>query len=164
MRIVSVTGLAVLLSASAALAAETAADKFVGEIVGACALSPTVKQVRANLSARFVPANKTPATALPKALAGFLGEPVVERKEDYVVVRLPIKATAKGLKVERVSFAIGQENGIDSQVVSFAASLDQVEAKFGDTVRKIRAKGQDGTEVMLMPEGDTTDFVCDHSM
>jgi hypothetical protein len=63
-----------------------------------------------------------------------------------------------------VSFTIGAQNGIDAQVVSFAAPLDAVETRLGDTVRKIRAKGQEGIEVLLEPEGDTTDYVCDHSM
>lgn len=164
LRIATLTSVLILASAVGAGAAETAADKFVGEIVGSCALSATAKQVRSNLSNRFVPANKTAATAMPKALAPFLGEPVAEAKEGYVAVRLPIKASVKGLKVDHVSFVIGEQNGIDSQVVTFAAPLDAVEAKFGDGVRKIRAKGQEGLEVQLMPEGETTDFVCDHSM
>ena len=164
LRITSLTCMLILAGAAGAGAAETAADKFVGEIVSSCALSATAKQVRANLSNRFVPANKTAATAMPKALAPFLGEAVAEKNDGYVAVRLPIKATVKGLAVSRVSFVIGEQNGIDSQVVTFAAPLDAVEGKLGDTVRRIRAKGQEGLEVQLMPEGETTDFVCDHSM
>jgi hypothetical protein len=147
-----------------ATAAETAADKFVGDLVATCTLSAPVKQVRAHLAARFVPENKVAATDLPKALKPFLGEPTAEKKDGYVAVHLPIRATVKGLKVTRVNFTIGVENGIDAQVVSFAAPLDQVEKKLGDTVRKIRAKGAEGLEVLLEPEGDTTDYVCDHSM
>ena len=147
-----------------ARAAETAADKFVGELVSTCAVSATVKQLRANLSNRFVPENKTAATELPKTLKPFLGEPTAEKKEGYVAVRVPIKATVKGLKVARVNFTIGVENGIDAQVVTFAAPLDKVEKALGDTVRKIRAKGAEGIEVLLEPEGETTDYVCDHSM
>ncbi|MDK9695741.1 MAG: hypothetical protein OEL76_05065 [Siculibacillus sp.] len=151
-------------TATTAWAAETAADRFVGDLVATCALSTTVKQVRANLSNRFVPENKTAATDIPKALKPFLGEPTAEKKDGYVAVRVPIKATVKGLKVLRVNFTIGVENGIDAQVVTFAAPLDAVEQKLGDGVRKIRAKGAEGLEVLLEPEGDTTDYVCDHSM
>ncbi len=164
LRIATLTTTLILATAGGAGAAETAADRFVGEIVSSCALSATAKQVRANLSNRFVPANKTPATAIPKALAPFLGEAAAEKNDGYVAVRLPIKATVKGLAVSRVSFTIGEQNGIDAQVVTFAAPLDVVEKALGDTVRKIRAKGQEGLEVQLMPEGDTTEFVCDHSM
>ncbi len=163
MRII-LTAVVVLAAAVGAEAAETAADKFVGDLVSTCAVSAAVKQVRANLANRFVPENKTAATEMPKALKPFLGEPSAEKKEGYVAVRLPIKAAVKGLKVTRVNFTIGVQNGIDAQVVTFAAPLDQVEAKFGDAVRKIRAKGAEGLEVLLEPEGDTTDYVCDHSM
>ena len=156
--------LALVGASVAANAAETAADKFVGEIVSTCALSATVKQVRANLVNRFAPENRGAMTDLPKALKPFLGEPKAEKKDGYVAVRVPIKATVKGLKVVRVNFTIGIENGIDAQVVTFAAPLDQVEKKLGDTVRKIRAKGAEGLEVLLEPEGETTDYVCDHSM
>jgi hypothetical protein len=162
---ISICAAALLLAATTgAEAAETAADKFVGELVSTCALSANLKQVRAHLSARFVPENKTAATEMPKALVPFVGEPTAEKKEGYVAVHLPIKASVKGLKVSRVNFTIGVENGIDAQVVTFAAPLDQVEKKLGDTMRKIRAKGQEGLEVLLEPEGDTTDWVCDHSM
>ena len=162
---ISIGAAALLLAVTTgAGAAETAADKFVGDLVSTCALSAGVKQVRAHLSARFVPENKTPATEMPKALVPFVGEPTAEKKEGYVAVRLPIKATVKGLKVSRVNFTLGVENGIDAQVVTFAAPLDMVEKKLGDTMRKIRAKGQEGLEVLLEPEGDTTDWVCDHSM
>ena len=147
-----------------ATAAETAADKFVGGLVATCALSAPVKQVRVHLANRFVPENKVAASDLPKDLKPFLGEPTAEKKEGYVAVRLPIKATVKGLKVTRVNFTIGVENGIDAQVVTFAAPLDKVEKALGDTVRKIRAKGAEGIEVLLEPEGETTDYVCDHSM
>lgn len=162
---ITVGAAASLIAATmAANAAETAADKFVGDLVSTCAVSATVKQLRAHLSNRFVAENKTPATEMPKALKPFFGEPTAEAKEGYVAVRLPVKATVKGLKVTRIGFTIGQQNGIDAQVVTFAAPLDQVEKKLGDTVRKIRAKGAEGLEVLLEPEGDTTDFVCDHSM
>lgn len=156
----------VLVAATAvgAQAAETAADKFVGELVSTCALSATVKQVRAHYSNRFVPENKTPATELPKALKPFLGEAAAEKKDGYVAVRVPIKATVKGLTVHRLNLTIGMANGIDAQVVTFAAPLDKVEKVLGDTVRKIRAKGDASVEVLLEPEGDTTDYVCDHSM
>lgn len=164
MRISMLTAAFVALGTLAASAAETAADKFVAGLVGSCALSAPVKQVRANLANRFVPENKVAATELPKDLKPFLGEPTAEKKEGYVAVRLPIKATVKGLKVTRVSFTIGVENGIDAQVVTFAAPLDKVEKALGDTVRKIRAKGAEGLEVLLEPEGETTDYVCDHSM
>lgn len=164
LRISVFTTALVVLTSVAASAAETAADRFVSDLVSTCAVSPTVKQLRAHLSNRFVPANKTAATEMPKALKPFLGEPAAEPKDGYVAVRVPIKATVKGLKVTRVSFTIGAQNGIDAQVVTFAAPLDAVETRLGDTVRKIRAKGQEGIEVLLEPEGDTTDYVCDHSM
>ena len=164
MRTVMMTSMFVALATIGANAAETAADKFVGEIVSTCALSATIKQVRGHYSNRFVPENKTAATELPKALKPFIGEAAAEKKEGYVAVRVPIKATVKGLKVVRVNFTIGVENGIDAQVVTFAAPLDMVEKKLGDTVRKIRAKGAEGLEVLLEPEGETTDYVCDHSM
>lgn len=163
-RITVAAMIGVALTATGATAAESAADRFVGDLVATCAPSPASKAVKAHLSNRFVPENRTPATPLPKALVGVFGEPTAERKEGYVVVRLPVAATVKGLKVIRVGFTIGVENGIDAQVVTFAAPLDAVEKKLGDTVRKIRAKGQEGLEVLLEPEGDTTDYVCDHSM
>lgn len=162
---ISICAAALLLAVTTgAEAAETAADKLVGDLVSTCALSTGVKQVRAHLAARFVPENKAAAAEMPKALVPFVGEPTAEKKDGYVAVRLPIKATVKGLKVSRLNFTIGVGNGIDAQVVTFAAPLDQVEKKLGDTLRKIRAKGQEGLEVLLEPEGDTTDWVCDHSM
>ena len=164
LRITVFTTACLVSMAVGAKAAETAADKFVGALVSTCALSADVKQVRANLAARFVPENKVAATEMPKALKSFLGEPTAEKKDGYVAVRVPIKATVKGLKVSRINFTIGVENGIDAQVVTFAAPLDKVETALGDTVRKIRAKGAEGLEVLLEPEGETTDYVCDHSM
>lgn len=160
-------GLALALSvavAAPAAAADTALDRLVGDLIATCAPSPTLQQLRRHYSNRFVPENKTPAVALAAALASLLGTPKVERGDGLVAVRVPISVTLRGLKVSELGFVIGIENGVATDMVTFAAPLDTVEAKFGDSVRRIRAKGVDGLEVLLESRGEGTDYICDRSM
>ncbi len=75
---------------------------------------------------------------VPAAFKEAIGRERVANKGEYMTVSVPLQGTYRGLPVSRLDFELGNENGIYTVALVFAAPLDAVRATLGAPVTATR--------------------------
>ncbi len=112
-------------------------DAFFAGLDAACTRTPAFEAWQAGLAARNVPAAApAPERAPPADVAPGIGAVTPTDAGDHVRVSVALDGTYRGLRLTRLIFYFGKENGIYGWAVEFAETPDLVRRILGAAVEK----------------------------
>lgn len=132
-----------LAAAPTPLAAQTtgAYDGFFAGLDDGCRKGAAFEAWEKGLIARFVPEAETaPATPPPPEVAATTGEPTAVDKGEWVEVAAPAFGTWRGLRLDRIVFSFGKQNGIYGFAIEFREPAAAVATVFGAAVKRGKAR------------------------
>lgn len=129
--------LALLATAAIPASAEVAFDGFLAGFDDACRRTPAFDAFQEALVAAFVPPAEAKGRVSPPAeIAGAVGAIKATDKSDHVEVRVSVTGTFAGLKLARMVFDFGKENGIYAYALEFAEPTAVVKKRFAAAVER----------------------------
>jgi hypothetical protein len=138
---------AALLSIAAALtvaalpdqaAAGANFDRFLNGLDHACKAPPAFDAFWKSIVGRYGYSEdgKKPKVVVPADLMAAFGPITATDKGQYVDVSIPLDGTFRELKLTRIAFFVGKENGISGYRVEFAETPARLKAVLGAAVAK----------------------------
>lgn len=116
-------------------------DAFFAGMDAACEVSPQFADWRSGLAAKFVPGAAGTAPVAPSAdVASSIGPVTSIDAGDHMRITAPLDGTFRGLKLSRVVFYFGKENGIFGWALEFAEEPARVKKVLGKSVAKGNAQ------------------------
>lgn len=148
-RLLALLCLAVPLVAPTSARAGANFDAFFTGMDAACEVTQTFAAWRNGLAAKHVPgAVAAPLVRPPADVAAGIGPVTAIDAGDHVRMTVPLEGTYRGLKLTRVVFYFGKENGIFGWALEFAeepARLKQVLGKAVEAGNAKMAKAEEST-------------------
>ena len=134
-RLLPLLCLATSFAAPVAARAGANFDAFLAGTDAACEVSQTFSDWRAGLAAKHVPgAAEAPLVRPPTDIAAAIGAVTAIDVGDHVRMTVPLDGTFRGLKLTRVVFYFGKENGIFGWALEFAEPSARVKQVLGKAV------------------------------
>ncbi len=129
------------LAVVAPVRAAPAFDAFLSGMDSACEVTQAFADWRSGLAAEFVAGTAAaPAVRPPPDVAPSIGVATSIDAGDHMRVTVPLDGTFRGLKLARVVFYFGKENGIFGWALEFTEAPARVKKVLGKAVAKGNAK------------------------
>ena len=140
-RLLPLLCLAVPLVAPVSARAGASFDGFFEGMDAACEVTQTFAEWRAGLAAKHVPgAVAAPLVRPPADIAAAIGAVTAIDVGDHVRMTVPLDGTYRGLRLTRVVFYFGKENGIFGWALEFAEEPARLKQVLGKAVAAGSAK------------------------
>ncbi len=158
----------VLIAAAGSAEAGANFDGFLAGLDQACTRTEAFEALQTSLIAKYMPSETASApVAVPPALASAVGPITTSDNNDHIRVMVGLDGTFKALKLAKLVFYFGKENGIYGYAVEFAEPADRLRKALGDAVtrgnKKLGKESEIGASTGLDLKNGRVAVFCDFS-
>lgn len=159
---------AALIVPSAPVWAGANFNAFLAGLDKACARSADFEALQTSLSAKYgAGGDSRTAIVVPPSLGTAIGAVTSDEVGDHIRVNVALDGTFRGLKLSKLVFYFGLENGIFGWAVEFAEPADRLRKTLGNAVtrgnERLARGGEAGASTGLDLENGRVALFCDLS-